>query len=174
MNLGVAGMLHDIGKVKLPAQLRVRHVMRPPKDGTDRGLWEAHTQAGHEMVRHGIEASAAAAVLQHHERFDGAGFPAIKTLKSAAPLQGSGIHVFARIVGAADMFDRLALAQNGSRRPNITVHHLLRQRFGSWIDPHVLDALPSVIPPFPPGMQVTLSDGRRHRRRSTSRTSLSP
>jgi response regulator RpfG family c-di-GMP phosphodiesterase len=162
VNLGVAGMLHDIGKVKLPDPIRTRHVMRPPKDQSERSQWEAHTQAGHEMVRHGIEASAAAAVLQHHERFDGGGFPAIKTLNAdAKPLQGSNIHVFARMVGAADMFDRLALNQDGSRRPNIIVHDLLRQRFGPWIDPTIMDALPSVIPPFPPGMQVTLSDGRR-------------
>jgi HD-GYP domain-containing protein (c-di-GMP phosphodiesterase class II) len=161
VNLGVAGMLHDIGKVRLPQSLRANHILRRPSENAQRELWEAHPQAGFEMVRHGIEASAAAAILQHHERFDGGGFPAIKLKAAAAPLVGQGIHVFARIVSAADLFDRLALAQNGSRRPNIVVHHLLRQRFGPWIDPQVLEALPSVVPPFPPGMQVTLSDGRR-------------
>jgi len=161
VNLGVAGMLHDIGKVRLSNVLRGNHILRKPADPTHRDMWEAHPQAGFEMVRHGVEASAAAAILQHHERFDGGGFPAIKTLKSLAPLHGNNIHVFARIVGAADLFDRLALAQDGSRRPNIVVHHLLRQRFGQWIDPNVIEALPSVVPPFPPGMLVTLSDGKR-------------
>jgi HD-GYP domain-containing protein (c-di-GMP phosphodiesterase class II) len=162
VNLGVAGMLHDIGKVKLPQpNLRTGHLLRRPQDARERELWESHPQVGFEMVRHGVEASAAAAILQHHERYDGGGFPAIKTLKAASPLQGENIHVFARIVAAADLFDRVALAQDGSRRPNIIVHHLLRQRFEPWIDPNVLEAMPSVVPPFPPGMQVTLSDGRR-------------
>jgi HD-GYP domain-containing protein (c-di-GMP phosphodiesterase class II) len=162
VNLGVAGMLHDIGKTKLVPALRTAHVLRKPKNSADLGLWENHAQVGFEMVRHGIEASAAAAILQHHERFDGGGFPAIKTLKApASPLAGKNIHVFARIVAAADLFDRLALAQDGSRRPNIVVLHMMRQRFCPWIDPEVLDAMASVTPPFPPGMQVMLSDGTR-------------
>jgi HD-GYP domain-containing protein (c-di-GMP phosphodiesterase class II) len=162
VNLGVAGMLHDIGKTKLPATLRAAHLLRRPKNPQELEMWESHAQAGFEMVRHGIEASAAAAILQHHQRYDGGGFPAIKTLKApATPLMGKGIHVFARIVAVADLFDRLALAHDGSRRPNVVVLHMMRQRFNQWIDPEVLESMASVVPPFPPGVQVMLSDGRR-------------
>jgi hypothetical protein len=162
VNLGVAGMLHDIGKTRLPAPLRARHSLKPPEGSADRDLWQTHAQVGFEMVRHGIEASAAAAILQHHERFDGCGFPQIKHASSAptAPKE-HGIHIFARIIAAANLFDRVALTPSGARRPNIVVLHMIRQRFGAWLDPQVSHALASVTPPFPPGMQVILSDGRR-------------
>src|SRR4051812_25199562 len=134
VNLGVAGMLHDIGKTKLPAELRGYHTLRRIEQASDRQRWETHAQIGFDLVRHGVEASASAAVLQHHERYDGRGFPEIKTLNAplAAP-KGAGIHVFARIVAAANLFDRLARTPTGARRPNIVVLHLIRERFASWI-----------------------------------------
>src|SRR4051794_17949543 len=129
VNLGVAGVLHDIGKIKLPGQLRAHHNLKTPQQPTDRALWGTHAQGGFDMVRGGIEASAAAAVLQHHERIDGEGFPPITPHNGpAAPPKGAGIHVFARIVTVANLFDRLALTPSGARRPNVLVLHLIRQR----------------------------------------------
>ena len=37
----------------------------------------------------------------------------------------------------------------------------MRTKYTDWIDPEVMRVVPSVIPPFPPGMAVTLSDGGR-------------
>ena len=160
VNLGVAGMLHDLGKVKLPPHLRQNHQLKLPKENPDRAEWESHAQIGYDMVRYGIEASAAAAILQHHQRFDGSGFPAMKRRNlPTAPLSGSSIHVFARILAAVDLFDRLSIDRDGRRRPNIFVLHLMRTKFAGWIDPEVIDMMATVVPPFPPGQQVQLSDG---------------
>lgn len=77
VNLGVAGMLHDIGKMKLPEPLRSRSEIDGHATDDERLRWEAHPQLGYDMIRAGVECSAAAAVLHHHQRFDGTGFPAL-------------------------------------------------------------------------------------------------
>lgn len=159
-NLGVAGMLHDIGKTKLPKHLRLRHQVNAGEKDEDRAAWEEHPQIGFEMVRNGIEASASAAIRQHHQRFDGSGYPQLQRTKGPpCTLGGNDIHVFARFLAAADLFDRLVVDREGKRRANIVVLHLMRTKFAAWFDPQVIETMASVIPPFPPGMQVQLSDG---------------
>jgi HD-GYP domain-containing protein (c-di-GMP phosphodiesterase class II) len=159
-NLGVAGMLHDIGKTKLPEHLRTRHQVNAGEKDQDRAAWEEHPQIGFEMVRNGIEASASAAIRQHHQRFDGSGYPQLQRTKGPpSTLAGNDIHVFARLLAAADLFDRLVVDREGKRRANIVVLHLMRTKFGQWFDPQVIETMAAVIPPFPPGMQVQLSDG---------------
>jgi HD-GYP domain-containing protein (c-di-GMP phosphodiesterase class II) len=153
-------MLHDIGKTKLPENLRCRHQVNAGEKDEDRAEWEEHPQIGFEMVRNGVEASASAAIRQHHQRFDGTGYPQLQRVKGPpCTLAGNDIHVFARLLAAADLFDRLVVDREGKRRANIVVLHLMQTKFASWFDPQVIETMPSVIPPFPPGMQVQLSDG---------------
>jgi hypothetical protein len=67
--------------------------------------------------------------------------------------------VFSRILAAADLYDRLTAGREGHRRPNVEILYLMRTQYAGWLDPQVLAVVPTVIPPFPPGMKVTLSDG---------------
>lgn len=157
LSLGVAGMLHDIGKMQLAPELRHFSAATPPTD-EHRAAWESHARLGYEAVRDTLEPAAAAAILHHHQHFDGSGFPMLDT--TGAPQAGERIHVFARILHAADLFDRLANPA-GERRPNVEVLHLLRTRFAGQLDPVVLQALHEVAPAFPPGSTVELSDGTR-------------
>jgi HD-GYP domain-containing protein (c-di-GMP phosphodiesterase class II) len=159
-NLGVAAMLHDIGKSRLAERLRGYTAIRAPEEESCRLDWEAHPKIGGDMLRNGIEPSAVAAVVQHHEHFDGSGFPAIARRNAPPrPLAGQHIHVFARLILAADLYDRLATAEDGRRRPPVEILHLMRTRYWTWVDPYVLEMLPSVVPPFPPGSRLLLSDG---------------
>lgn len=161
VNLGVAGMLHDIGKAKLGAGLQEHTGLNPPQDPKLREEWESHPQVGADMLRHGVESSAVAAVLQHHQHYDESGFPPlVRRGKPDGLLAGDHIHVFGRIILAADLYDRLALAADGKRRrPPIEILHLMRSQHGQWLDPVILKTLPKVIPPLPPGSRLTLSDG---------------
>lgn len=160
VNLGVAGMLHDIGKAKLPEHLRHYTELNPPEKDADLREWQAHARVGHEMICRGIEPSAAATVAQHHQHFDGSGFPAIPRRDGApTPMSGCDIHVFARILVAANLYDRLTIANDGRRRPPVEILHLMRTQYASWVDPQILVVMPLVIPPFPPGSRITLSDG---------------
>jgi HD-GYP domain-containing protein (c-di-GMP phosphodiesterase class II) len=163
VNLGIAGMLHDMGKLKLDPRLQHHHMLDEPIESLDRDGYRHHARFGYEMIHNGVEASAAIAVLHHHQHFDGTGFPDVAYQHApAAPLNGQAIHVFARILLAADLYDRLATTTgDGSRRSNQQVLRELRLRYEGWIDPVIHRAVELVCPPFPPGTIVHLSDGRR-------------
>ena len=162
INLGVAATLHDVGKTRLPESLRQICGLTPPADKAQRAEWESHPRLSYEMVHDHIEVTAAAAVLNHHQHFDGSGFPPRELNDGQRVIQeGQRIHIYARILLAADLYDHLTRADDGkTRRTNIEILHLMRTRFGAWLDPEIVSILPAVIPPFPPGTRVTLSDGR--------------
>lgn len=157
-SLGVAAMLHDIGKSRLPKELRHHHSLNPPESDEAMHEWQKHAQYGFEMIRGQTDATTAAAVMQHHQHFDGTGFPELHRGESKVRMSECRIHCFARILRAADLFDRLSLAPDGTRRTNYEILFLMRTRYAKWLDPDVLAALPTVIPPFSPGRRVTLSD----------------
>jgi hypothetical protein len=136
INLGVAGMLHDIGVAGLPEPLRAFSRINLPEDLAMLDEWATHPQRGYDMIKGGVEATAAAAVLHHHQHYDGSGFPSMPAKPGDEPRNsGQRIHIFSRILAIADLYDRLTIGPENRRRPNFE------------------------ILPFPPGMRVTLNDG---------------
>jgi HD-GYP domain-containing protein (c-di-GMP phosphodiesterase class II) len=160
-NLGVAGMLHDLGKTRVPPQLRHHTSIDEPTNPDDAQAWQSHASWSYEMIRSGVEASAAAAVLHHHQHFDGSGFPKVSIRRGSAEerVDGLRIHVFGRILLAANLYERLTLTPNGRRRSTVQILHLMRTKYAGRVDPQILRVLPSIIPPYPPGATVKLSDG---------------
>ncbi len=167
--LGLAGMLHDVGMLKLEGDDHSAWLDEPTEDNE---VYRSHVRLSYEALRGGLDAASASAVLHHHQRFDGSGFPDRKTLSGEEPLAGRQIHIFARVLAAADLFDQvrhgcdgpfpLTDAMNGIDRPCSTVRALglLQQApFKDWIDPIVLRGLLAVVPPFAPGTIVRLSTG---------------
>ena len=167
-SLGVAAMLHDIGMTRLKASVLER--WGKEHDHTD-PQWQEHVRLGYEMIRGQVEPSAASAVLHHHQRYDGSGFPQRKNYEGLMKgLAGSKIHIFARILLVADLYDRLVHpaysigdsdVKSESRPPVYAIHTLLKEEYQSWMDPIVFRALMSVCPSYAPGSQVVLSDGMR-------------
>ena len=105
VNLAVAGMLHDIGKAKLPPDLRIHNYnCHSPLDADEQRQWDAHARLSYNLVGRGVETSAATAILHHHQRFDGSADPE----GDPARLAGDRIHIFARLLTAADLFDRVS------------------------------------------------------------------
>jgi len=106
-------------------------------------------------------------VLHHHQKYDGSGFPRRRDLSGIdLRVAGSDIHVFARIVAAADLFDRLrnppGQPSTSASVPIVRVLNRLRGApYAQWIDPVVFRALITVAPPYPPGTMVTLTGGQR-------------
>lgn len=161
VNLGVAAMLHDIGMLMLDDE--VVHRWSETQDETD-PEWRKHVSLGYRHVRGGLDATALAAIVHHHQHYDGSGFP-VKEGPAADErgLAGDEIHVFARIVAAADLFDRLRHPPDGApTRPAVSVlRQLMAGPYRDWLDPTILGALISVAPPYAPGSVVVLSDGAR-------------
>jgi putative nucleotidyltransferase with HDIG domain len=135
-----AGMLHDIGKVGVPARyLR----SRKPLEDEDFVVIAEHAGAGVELVR-GIEflSGSLDGIAHHHERYDGLGYP--------AGLAADEIPLVARIVAVADTFD--ALTTERSYRAALTVAEavqVMRDRSGTHLDPVVVEALDKVLARHP-------------------------
>jgi HD-GYP domain-containing protein (c-di-GMP phosphodiesterase class II) len=167
-SLGVAAMMHDIGVTQLPKEVVERYART--LDETDEA-WREHVQIGYAMVRGNLDPTAAAAVLHHHQRFDGSGFPT-RTTAQGEELAGKGrdIHIFARIIAAANLYDGLmhpasVLGSDDGVHGTFPSVRALKQMLEppcrGWTDPFVFAALLSVCPPYPPGSLVTLNDRQR-------------
>ncbi len=153
-NLGLGAMLHDVGVMRLPAEVRERYL----KTGDESDMeWREHPTLGFQLVREHVEPSAATVVLNHHQRYDGTGYGG-----SAVPvLDGERIHVFARVVALADGFDRLRRPLGRPARPTVAVLNILhRPASMAQFDPQAILSLFAVVPPYPPGSRLVLSDGR--------------
>ena len=129
-----------------------------PTDEADLSLYQLHSQLSYDLVHGGIEASAGTAILHHHQYFDGSGFPFVAQKHGAAQLRGNEIHVFGRILAAADLYDRLSVPTNAPRRTNLEVLHLMRTEYRAKVDPVILATLHQVCPPYPVGARLGLSD----------------
>lgn len=97
--LKMAAILHDIGKVAIPDQI----LNKPEKlDKQEWELMKKHSEYGFDMLKNSelkLMQKAALVALEHHERWDGLGYP--KGLKEEE------ISLVGRIVAVADVFDSL-------------------------------------------------------------------
>jgi HD-GYP domain-containing protein (c-di-GMP phosphodiesterase class II) len=160
--LGLGAMLHDVGKAGLPVALRDKTILDPESSLPE---YRYHTIVGYEQVKGRLPATVTHIVLHHHQRFDGQGFPDRvdpRTGDRKPPPCGSGIHIFCRVVGLLDTFDRLLWAgsNNGKARPTVyALADLLSPRFEGWFDPVVMSFLLRLVPPFMVGSVVRLNSG---------------
>ena len=158
VSLGLGAALHDIGKSALDSGARLRY--ERTRDDSD-PQWRSHVSLGHHMISGAIPPAAAGVVLHHHQYFDGTGFPtSLGPDGRVRGLAGEEIHVFARIVCVANHFDRLRHPPDGPAQPRVRVlKDMLTGPLTTRFDPIVLATLPIVVPAFPPGSVVTLSNG---------------
>jgi putative two-component system response regulator len=96
-----ASPLHDTGKIGIPDAI----LLKPGKlDEKEFQLMKEHTTIGGLMLEDGekypIIATGKIIAMQHHEKYDGTGYP--------KGLKGEDIHLHARIVAIADVFDALS------------------------------------------------------------------
>lgn len=130
--LRFAGILHDVGKLGVPTRLLRKEGPLTPEE---RRVIELHPEYGHEMVRGiGFLEEARAAILHHHERLDGSGYP--------YGLVGDEIPEFARVVAVADAFDAMTSTRSYRRaRPVGSAVAELKRCAGTQFDPRMVRAL---------------------------------
>ncbi|MFJ6695624.1 HD-GYP domain-containing protein [Streptomyces sp. NPDC091272] len=130
--LRFAGILHDVGKLGVPTRLLRKEGPLTPEE---RRVIELHPEYGEEMVRGiGFLGEARAAILHHHERMDGSGYP--------YGLTGEGIPEFARVVAVADAFDAMTSTRSYRRaRPVEQAVAELRRCAGAQFDARMVAAL---------------------------------
>jgi len=148
---GLAGLLHDIGKMQMPLE-----VLNKPGSLTDDEfrVMKTHPEHGYELLKGGaqVPASALDVTLHHHEKFDGTGYP--------HRLAGDQISLMARMGAICDVYDAIT-----SSRPyrNAWDPAGSLQRMAQWkghFDPTVFQAFLRSVGIYPTGTLVRLQSGR--------------
>ena len=137
-HIGLATILHDIGKIAVPESI----LMKPGAlDAAERQVMQAHATLGRDILLRAAKRSdngellleAAEIACHHHERFDGQGYP--------AGLSGEQIPLSARIVALVDVFDALtSLRPYKQAWPIEQALALIREESGKHFDPRVVEA----------------------------------
>ncbi len=162
-SLGLGALLHDVGAMDLEPDIIEEYLRTGDEYGPN---YRRHVLDGFERVRGHVDPTAATVVLHHHQHFDGTGYPARESGIGIHTPRGTEIHVFARIVAAADKFDSLRHpphpvdAPEVEAMPTVRALRLLGQSpYREMIDPVIYLGLLAVVPPYPPGSTVELSNG---------------
>ncbi len=131
-----AGLLHDVGKVGVPTSI----IRKPGRlDDSEMDAIRLHPARGVELIGNiPFLEEVKSAVLHHHEKYDGTGYP--------AGLSGTNIPYFARMIGIVDAFDSLTSTRSyrPARSVEETVAILLQDRY-THFDPELVDAFVAVI-----------------------------
>ncbi|GHC76963.1 metal-dependent phosphohydrolase [Streptomyces finlayi] len=148
--LRFAGILHDVGKIGVPTRILRKDGPLTPEE---RRVIELHPEYGHEMVRGiGFLGEARAAILHHHERMDGSGYP--------YGLSGERIPEFARVVAVADAFDAMTSTRSYRRaRPVPEAVAELERCAGTQFDARMVGALVAALRREGWNPEVTADEG---------------
>jgi HD-GYP domain-containing protein (c-di-GMP phosphodiesterase class II) len=131
----LGAQLHDIGK------LGVAEAVLWKPAGLNRGEWaqiRTHPEKGHRLVADIVHRDVATAVLSHHERFDGGGYP--------HGLDARTLPISVRIVQVADAYDAMTSDRpyEGSLASEFAVTEI-RRCAGTQFDPDVAEALARLL-----------------------------
>ncbi|MFA5527780.1 MAG: HD-GYP domain-containing protein [Peptostreptococcales bacterium] len=149
--LGLGALLHDIGKIFVD-----KEILNKPSKLEKNEIQEVqeHPEKGYKYLRQEweIPLSAYLAVLDHHECYDGSGYPKGK--------KAENIHLFGRIICIADVYDAL-ISDRPYRKamlPSDAIEYIM-YKTGSMFDPEIVDVFLDKVVPYPLGTCVRLSNG---------------
>lgn len=150
--LAVAGLLHDIGKCNIPDAI----LKKPDKLSEDEfKVMKTHSTLGYIMLRtsQDFTDNVLFGVYQHHERFDGKGYP--------NNLKGEDINFYARVIAIADVYSAMTTDRVYRERmsPFLVAKLIMDNSFG-YLDPELVNIFLNNISNFYVGTIVKLSDGR--------------
>ena len=113
-----------------------------------------HPKTGLDMVESGALASLAkVCIIGHHERLDGRGYPNGR---------GADLHENAQIAGIADVYDAVSsMRVYQARRPTHEAWELVMSLAGTAFPLELVKIFKGTVAPYPEGVAVQLSDGRR-------------
>ncbi len=147
--LGTGALFHDIGNTLLP-----ENVLKQDRPLTDEeeNLYQQHTVLGFKVLRklENFSLSAAHVALQHHERYNGSGYP--------RQLPKESINEFARIVAVTDLYDKLTSGWGGQPRclPFQALELIIANR-EKFFHPDVVENFMNTVAVFPIGTLIMLN-----------------
>jgi len=150
-NLGLGAVLHDIGKIFIDV-----NILNKKDSLTDEeyNSIKKHSEFGYKFLRetYQIPTASYVAVLHHHEKYNGEGYP--------SGISKDNISLLGRIIGIADVYD--ALTSNRAYRkallPSEAMEYIMANG-GLMFDVNVAKVFARKVAPFPVGTYVKLSNG---------------
>ena len=130
----LAAAMHDVGKIGIPHK-----ILSKPGKLTDEELlvMRKHPEIGHDILsqsKRPLLRAAAIVAHQHHEKYDGTGYP--------RGLKGKQIHILGRITALADVFDALDTPRSYKKKWELhETMKLIQTESGKHFDPRLVDLL---------------------------------
>lgn len=149
--LGIGAILHDIGKCKVPQEI----LLKPGKLTDDELMvMKLHTVYGYEIIYNtdGLSKKIADIACQHHEKWDGNGYP--------AGLKDTDIEILARIVTISDVYDALTADRCYRKKdlPHVAAEYIIGNT-GVLFDPEITKTFINNISLYPKDCMVLLNTG---------------
>ncbi len=151
ITLGLCGMFHDMGKMRLPSSLL-------NKQGTyteaEKKRMQSHTTLGKEILSAtpNLAGVVAEVAYSHHERIDGQGYPRALSDQQISP--------FAKIISVIDMYDAIASSQPFKKnQTHLEAINAILTASGSQLDEKVVYSFIQCIGVYPPGSLVEMNYG---------------
>ncbi len=168
--LALGCLLMDLGMVVLPDSL---HSKEGHMNEQEANLYREHPTLGYAILRQNerLSITTAHVAYQHHERQDGSGYPrALRgdnqiPLKTLNPVKGM-IHRYAEIAAVADTYISLLMPKPGTTAPlppDEAMRMVIRGA-GTHLNRAVVDAFISIVPAFPVGSRVVITEDKKYRK----------
>lgn len=150
-NLGICGLMHDIGKMKVPAEILNKPGRLTPEEFDEMAR---HTLYAKQLLmgRSDIYPGAVDVAFSHHERLDGKGYP--------RGIDSTKLSLFTRIVTVADAYD--AMTSDRCYKPGMSsldAMRILNNNRGTQFDAELVRVFISMIGLYPPGYLLEMSNG---------------
>jgi putative nucleotidyltransferase with HDIG domain len=149
--LGIAGLMHDIGKVRTPKDI----LNKPEKlDDAEFAVMRMHVVDGAEILRRTPEMPQITAVIafEHHLRMDGTGYP--------LGVKRSALNVGTMLCSIADVYDAMRSQRAYQEAfPTDRILMVLKRNDGSQFDQHLVRRFSQLMGIYPPGNLVRLDSG---------------
>jgi HD-GYP domain-containing protein (c-di-GMP phosphodiesterase class II) len=150
-NLGFAALLHDIGKVFVSRDILNKAGRLTPAEFEE---IKTHSLLGCNHIKkgYGVANSTYMAILDHHEKYEGGGYP--------NNLKGDNISWYGRIISVADVYDALTSDRPYRKAllPSDAMEYVMASTTVQF-DPSVVEVFVKKIAPYPIGTCVKLSNG---------------
>lgn len=149
--IGLCGLLHDVGKMRVP-----QHILNKPSELTPKEMrmMMAHTIHGRNLLlaAENVYTGAIDVAYSHHERIDGTGYP--------RKLAGESISLFSRIIAIVDAYDAMTADRCYQKaRTSTEALKVIYQGRGTQFDERLALAFLETVGLYPPGSIVELVNG---------------